>query len=73
MKLNLCEKLEKYVMYQVDSGNFKNVNEVVEDALNLHQHYQQKRTSLLVKEIEKGWNGPASPRSIDDIIKAKLS
>ena len=73
MKLNLCEKLEKYVMDQVDSGNYKNVNEVVEDALNLHQHYQQKRTSLLVKEIEKGWNGPASPRSINDIIKAKLS
>lgn len=71
MNISFTEKQEKYIASQVKQGDFQNASEVVRDALRLHELYRQRIVEELRAEIAKGWDSPASDRSIKDIIKAK--
>lgn len=71
MNISFTEKQEKYIASQVKQGDFQNASEVVRDALRLHELYRQRIVEELSAEIAKGWDSPASKRSIKDIIKAK--
>ena len=71
MNVSFTEKQEKYIASQISSGDFQNASEVVRDALRLHQVYRHRVIEELKAEIEKGWSGPASERTISDIISAK--
>lgn len=64
MDVSLSEQTEKYIASLVESGQFENVDEAVNAAIQLHE----KMVEDLRHEIEKGWDGPPSPRSIDDIL-----
>lgn len=71
MNISFTEKQEKYIASQVKQGDFQNASEVVRDALRLHELYRQRIVEELRAEIARGWDSPASNRSIKDIIKAK--
>ena len=71
MNVSLTEKQEKYIASLVESGDYQNASEAVRDALRLHQRYREKVIDDLRNEIEKGWDGPTSSRSVKDIINAK--
>lgn len=71
MNVSLTEKQERYIARQIESGDFQNASELVRDALRLHEVYRHKVIMDLRAEIEKGWDGPASKRSITDIINEK--
>lgn len=71
MNISFTEKQEKYIASQVKEGDFQNASEVVRDALRLHELYRQRIVEELRAEIAKGWDSPASDRSIKDILKAK--
>ena len=71
MNISFTEKQEKYISAQLSSGDFQNASEVVRDALRLHELYRNRVLEELRVEIAKGWNGPASKRSVKDIISAK--
>jgi antitoxin ParD1/3/4 len=71
MNVSLTEKQREYIKGQVVEGNYQNASEVVRDALRLHQVYRQQVIDALRLEIDKGWDGPSSKRSVQDIIKAK--
>ncbi len=71
MNISFTEKQEKYIASQVKQGDFQNASEVVRDALRLHELYRQRIVEELRAEIARGWDSPASDRSIKDIIKAK--
>ncbi len=71
MNVSFTNKQEDYISNQVESGDFQNASEVVRDALRLHQFYREKIISELRDEIQKGWDGPVSKRSVQDIIDAQ--
>lgn len=71
MNISFTKKQQDYISDQVASGDFQNASEVVRDALRLHEIYRLRVIEELKAEIEKGWSGTSSPRSVKDIIKAK--
>lgn len=71
MNISFTEKQEQYIASQIQSGDFQNASEVVRDALRLHAMYRHRIIEELKAEIEKGWDGPTSPRKVSDIIQAK--
>lgn len=71
MNVSFTKKQENYIAEQIESGDFQNASEVVRDALRLHEVYRHRIIQDLRNEIEKGWDGNSSSRSIKDIIKAK--
>lgn len=73
MNVSFTEKQEIYIAAQLESGDFQNASEVVRDALRMHQFYRHRVIDDLRVEIAKGWEGKTSPRSVEDIVKAKLT
>lgn len=71
MNVSFTEKQEKYIASLVASGDYQNASEAVRDALRLHQIYRNKIVEDLRSEIEKGWEGVTSSRSVQDIIAAR--
>ncbi len=71
MNVSLTNKQENYIASQIEAGDYQNASELVRDALRLHQVYRDKVLNELRMEIEKGWEAPASGRSVQDIVKAK--
>ena len=71
MNISFTEKQEKYILAQLESGDFKNASEVVRDALRLHEVYRDRLIKDLRAEIEKGWEGPTSKRTPSQIASAK--
>ena len=71
MNVSFTGKQEKYIASQLESGDYQNASELVRDALRLHEVYRHKVINDLRAEIEKGWDGAVSSRSIDDIIADK--
>lgn len=71
MNISFTKKQEEYIAQQVASGEYQNNSEVIRDALRLHKIYRDKVIDDLRKEIEKGWNGPDSARTMEDIIASK--
>lgn len=73
MNVSFTEKQEKYIAEQIKSGDFQNASEVVRDALRLHATLRNRMIEDLRMEIEKGWSGPTSKRSVRDIIDARTA
>lgn len=71
MNISFTKKQEKYIAEQVESGDYQNNSEVIRDALRLHSIYREKVIQDLKKVIEKGWNGPDSNKSLNEIIASK--
>lgn len=60
-----------YITEQIASGDYQNNSEVIRDALRLHSIYREKVIQDLIKEIGKGWNGPDSSKTMEEIILLK--
>ena len=73
MNIIFTDKQEKYIAHQLAGGDFQNASEVVRDALSLHELFRNRVIDELRSEINKGWEGPASKRTVKDIIKAKAN
>ena len=71
MNVSLTKKQEDYIANQITSGDYQNASELVRDALRLHQIYRHKVINDLRIEIEKGWSGATSKRTVKDIIISK--
>lgn len=71
MNVSLTSKQEAYIANQIETGDYQNASELVRDALRLHQIYRDKVIQELRAEIEKGWEGPASSKNVQSIIRAK--
>lgn len=71
MNVSFTTKQEKYIAALVESGDYQNASEAVRDAIRLHQIYRNRILEELRLEIEKGWEGQASSRSVQDIVAAK--
>ena len=71
MNISFTDKQQKYIEHQLESGDFQNASEVVRDALRLHELFRNRVLEELRIEISKGWDGPVSTRSINDIIRGK--
>ncbi len=71
MNVSFTEKQERYIAAQLSRGDYQNASEVVREALRLHELYRNKVLEELRAEIAKGWDGPTSERSVEDIVKAK--
>lgn len=71
MNISFTKKQEEYISNQVASGDYQNNSEVIRDALRLHSVYRKKVLNDLKLEIEKGWFGNTSKRTVADILKTK--
>ncbi len=71
MNISFTKKQEEYIANQVASGEYQNNSEVIRDALRLHSIYREKVIQDLRREIEKGWDGPSSTMTMDEIIESK--
>ena len=71
MNVSFTQKQENYISQQVKSGDYQNASEVVRDALRLHEYYRHKVIEELRTEIAKGWDGPVSKMSAQDILKSR--
>ncbi|MGW9687020.1 type II toxin-antitoxin system ParD family antitoxin [Flagellimonas sp. 2504JD1-5] len=71
MNISFTKKQEEYIAKQVATGEYQNNSEVIRDAIRLHRIYRDKVIEDLRREIEKGWSGPVSTRTMDDIIVSK--
>jgi len=73
MNVSFTDKQEKYIATQIKSGDYQNASEVIRDALRLHEFYRHKVIEELRAEVAKGWDGPDSAKSVQDIIKERQS
>ncbi|UOB17477.1 type II toxin-antitoxin system ParD family antitoxin [Abyssalbus ytuae] len=71
MNISFTKKQEEYIARQVESGDYQNNSEVIRDALRLHSIYREKVINDLRTEIEKGWDGPDSKKTLEEIIALK--
>lgn len=71
MNISFTKKQEEYILKQVASGDYQNNSEVIRDALRLHGIYRDKIIQDLRKDIEKGWDGPDSSMTLEQIIESK--
>lgn len=71
MNISFTKKQEEYIAEQVKSGEYQNNSEVIRDALRLHSIYRDKVIKDLRAEIEKGWSGATSKRTVSAIIQEK--
>lgn len=71
MNISFTEKQEKYIANQLASGDYQNASEVVRDALRLHEYYRRRMLEDLRAEIAKGWDGPETPDTIQDILASR--
>ena len=71
MNVSFTDKQEKYIASLVASGDYQNASEAVRDAIRIHQKYREKVIDDLRLEIEKGWEGAESNRSVKDILASK--
>lgn len=71
MNISFTEKQEQYIAAQVSGGDYQNASEVVRDALRLHEIYRHRVVEELRAEIARGWDGPASNKTVRDIIASK--
>ena len=71
MKIKLTKQEEEYIENLVFAGVYKNVDDLVKDALKIHAAYQDGFKKDLRKEIDKSWIGPDSNTSLNEIIAAK--
>lgn len=71
MNVSLTQKQQQYIAEQLASGDFQNASELVRDALRIHQLMRNRIIAELREEVAKGWDGPASRRSVKDIIAAQ--
>ena len=72
MNISFTKQQEDYISTQVETGEYQNNSEVIRDALRLHRIYRDKVIQDLRAEIEKGWAGATSKRSVSDIINTKI-
>jgi antitoxin ParD1/3/4 len=72
MNVSFTTKQKEYIASQVREGDYQNASEVVRDALRLHEVYRHRIIDELRAEIAKGWDSPASPHNVQEILKAKL-
>lgn len=71
MNVSFTAKQEEYISSLVESGDYQNASEAVRDAIRLHQIYRDKIIKELRVEIEKGWEGAPSTRTVHDIVADK--
>lgn len=71
MNIGFTKKQQDYISEQIASGDFQNVSEIVRDAIRLQEIYRFRVIGELKAEIEKGWSGASSSRSVKDIIQSK--
>ncbi|MBO6537570.1 MAG: type II toxin-antitoxin system ParD family antitoxin [Balneolaceae bacterium] len=71
MNVSLTKKQEEYITKQIDTGDFQNASELVRDAIRLHQFYRERVLKELKLEIEKGWEGPISSKTVQEIVKER--
>lgn len=71
MNISFTENQEEYIRQQISFGNYTDASELISEALQMHELYRNKILEELRIEINKGWNGPISDRSINDIIASK--
>lgn len=69
MNISFTKKQEEYIIGRVASGEYQNNSEVIREALRLHILYRDKVIQDIRKEIEKGWDGPDSTITMDEIIE----
>lgn len=72
MNINFTKKQQEYISEQVSSGEYQNNSEVIREALRLHAIYMEEVINDLRTEIEPGWEGPESSRTMDQLIKSKI-
>ncbi len=73
MNVSFTNKQRDYIASQVEGGDYQNASEVVRDALRLHELYRRKVIEELRLEIDKGWDGPASQRTVKDIVDDQMA
>ncbi|MDO6818916.1 type II toxin-antitoxin system ParD family antitoxin [Zobellia sp. 1_MG-2023] len=71
MNIKLKGEGKEYIEKLILSGAFINIDEIIQDALQLHAHHRERTKTGLLRKINSGWNGPDSKNSINDIISAK--
>jgi antitoxin ParD1/3/4 len=71
MNVSFTQKQEQYIAAQIASGDYQNASELIRDALRLHEIYRHKVIQDLRVEISKGWDGPDSSKTVQEIIKEK--
>ncbi|ROO27564.1 addiction module antitoxin [Salinisphaera japonica YTM-1] len=70
MNISFTDQQSDYIAAQVASGDYRNASEVVREALRLHRQYRQMVINDLRAQIEAGWDGATSGRSVQDIAAA---
>lgn len=71
MNISFTKKQQEYISEQIASGDFQNASEVVRDAIRMHEIYRFRMLQELKNEIEKGWEGASSSRTVKDIIRSR--
>ncbi len=71
MNVSFTDKQEHYIASQVAEGDYQNASEVVRDALRVHELYRHHILNELKAAIDKGWQAPTKPTTVDDIISRK--
>ncbi|WP_289060337.1 hypothetical protein [uncultured Zobellia sp.] len=68
MNFNLSKKDKQYVSDQLASGRYSSVEELFSEAILIHSLYSNEKNAFFKEEISKGWDGPDSKTTFQDLI-----
>ncbi|CAM4414725.1 ribbon-helix-helix domain-containing protein [Zobellia nedashkovskayae] len=71
MNIDFTKEQHNYLEKLIASGEYENINDVLKDAISLHSEYRQKSIKNFQIEVERGWSGPGSKKSLNQIIASK--
>lgn len=72
MKNGFSEKQVEYINAMIGSGDYHTFSVATNRDVGLHQLNREQIIANIKAEIDKGFDGETSSRSIEDILKSKL-
>jgi len=68
--ISFTEQQDAWIKLQIESGHYTNDSEYIRDLIRKDQLLKNKFLNLKA-EIDRGWDGSDSNRTVKDIIKDK--
>lgn len=71
MDITISSDNQNYIKKLIESGDYKKADEILNEAIHLHELFQKQSFNNLQNKIKKGMESEDSSLSISDIINKK--
>lgn len=73
MEITISSANQNYIKKLIEEGDYSKMEDILNEAIHLHESFRKQSFKDLQKQINKGINSKDSTLSVSDIIKQKTS